>query len=212
MSEITSDLPNYLEVFLASNNDLIKARTIPHEDIPSDALIVKSLVWTYQRVNPVLVVLDLRSSVDKTKLAKYLNLHTKHMRMATPELVLDVTGQTVGNVSPIGHKQAVRTIVDESLLRAYGIDQSSVTTVEAQSTLSDVICYGGGGSTGRELQISLGELLAVSKAEIADVSAASPAAAAGSAGSAGDAADGSAEEEGAVSAPISAPIEAAGTC
>jgi prolyl-tRNA editing enzyme YbaK/EbsC (Cys-tRNA(Pro) deacylase) len=204
MTEVSPDLPNYLEVFLAKNNDRIKAATIPHKDIPTDALIVKSLVWTYQRVNPVLVVLDLRSSVDKTKLAKYLNLHPRHMRMATPELVLDVTGQTVGNVSPIGHKQAVRTIVDESLLRACGVDQSTVTSGDTNARLSDVICYGGGGSTGRELRISLRELLAVSKAEIVDVSASTT-----TAEDAGDAADGS--SEGTVGTPISVPADAAGT-
>jgi prolyl-tRNA editing enzyme YbaK/EbsC (Cys-tRNA(Pro) deacylase) len=146
-------------------------------------------------VNPVLVVLDLRSSVDKTKLAKYLNTQPKHMRMATPELVIEVTGQTVGNVSPIGHKQAVRTIVDAALLRENGMSSADIG-----AEVSDVVCYGGGGSTGRELRIGLRELLAVSKAEIADVSVA--------VSTDGNTAESPTEP---VAAPISTPVDTAGT-
>lgn len=39
--------------------------------------------------------------------------------MARARLVKEVTGQTIGGVSPIGHPAPLRTIVDESL-RSYG--------------------------------------------------------------------------------------------
>eukprot|EP01032_Pedospumella_encystans_P022981 gene22981-26027_t len=78
--------------------------------------------------------------------------------MATPEQVLSTTGQEVGNVSPIGHREPVRTIVDESLL-----------TFAGTSLHSDFILYGGGGSSGFQLKLSLQDLLYYSKGEIADI-------------------------------------------
>lgn len=150
---------NHLAEFVRTQDANGSMQIVPNNEIPSNALIVKSLVWTYHKTNPVLIVLDLASSVDKAKLAKYLQLnHVKHLRMATPEQVLSTTGQEVGNVSPIGHREPVRTIVDESLL-----------TFAGTSLHSDLIMYGGGGSTGFELQLSLQDLLHYSKGEIADI-------------------------------------------
>ena len=130
----------------------------------------------------------------------------KHVRMASPELVYSVTGQRVGNVSPIGHKLAVRTIVDAKLLvkHNYYVDSSTVATTNADATSidtatmnidsitfnntattttnnnhtsttnptssNDIVCYGGGGSDGKELSIKLSDLLALSKAEVVDIS------------------------------------------
>ena len=150
---------NFLAEFVRTQDANCSIQIIPHNEIPSNALIVKSLVWTYHKTNPVLIVLDLASSVDKAKVAKYLQLnHVKHLRMATPEQVLSTTGQEVGNVSPIGHREPVRTIVDESLL-----------TFAGTSLHGDFIMYGGGGSTGFELKLSLQDLLHYSKGEIADI-------------------------------------------
>jgi prolyl-tRNA editing enzyme YbaK/EbsC (Cys-tRNA(Pro) deacylase) len=155
--------PNVLEQFLQVPGAPSSAHVVPREKVPAGSLIVKSLVWTYQKINPVLVVLSLDASVDKTKLAAHLKVSgPKHVRMATSEQVFSTTGQTVGNVSPIGHAKRVRTIVDEALVAQY-----------LNSEGSDVTCYGGGGSIGMELAISLRELLAASKAEIADVSGSS---------------------------------------
>ena len=153
---------------------------VDRDDVPVDALIVKSLLWVYQKKNPILLVLALSDVVDKNKVANHLQLSgssaIKQLKMASPDVVLSVTGQTVGNVSPIGHKQPVRTIVDEALLVRYNIDTNSkdkddiVETGAGAAAGNDVMCYGGGGSTGKELAISLKELLRVSKAEIAPIS------------------------------------------
>ena len=139
------------------------------------------------------------------KLANFLDMKSiKHVRMASPELVYSVTGQRVGNVSPIGHKLAVRTIVDAKLLvkHNYYVDSSTVATTNADTTSidtatmnidsitvnntatnnhttttttttssnNDIVCYGGGGSDGKELSIKLSDLLALSKAEVVDIS------------------------------------------
>lgn len=154
----TESSPNVLEQYLKGGLTS-SARIVARENVPPGSLTVKSLVWTYQRVNPVLVVLPLDSSVDKAKLAQYLKVSgPKHIRMASSDLVFSTTGQTVVNVSPIGHIQPVRTIVDASLVAQYLAED-----------VSDVTCYGGGGSTGMELEISLRELLTLANAEVADV-------------------------------------------
>jgi len=155
----STDSANNLADFVNKQDTSNSIQIVSHNEIPSDALIVKSLVWTYHKTNPVLIVLDLASSVDKAKLAKYLQLnHVKHLRMATPEQVLSTTGQEVGNVSPIGHKEPVRTIVDESLL-----------TLAGSTPHANFIMYGGGGSTGFELELSLQDLLQYSKGEVVDI-------------------------------------------
>jgi prolyl-tRNA editing enzyme YbaK/EbsC (Cys-tRNA(Pro) deacylase) len=162
MSSFVS-VPNVLEQYLQLSDAPSSARVVPREEVPAGSLIVKSLVWMYQKINPVLVVLSLDASVDKTKLAAHLRVSgPKHVRMATSEQVFSTTGQTVGNVSPVGHAKPVRTIVDVALVAQYLTKEDS-----------DVTCYGGGGSTGVELAISLRELLAASNAEVADVSASS---------------------------------------
>jgi prolyl-tRNA editing enzyme YbaK/EbsC (Cys-tRNA(Pro) deacylase) len=75
------------------------------------------------------------------------------LRTATSEQVFSATGQTVGNVSPVGHATPLRTIVDVALVAQYLTNEES-----------DAMCYGGGGSTGVELAISLHELLGASNA------------------------------------------------
>lgn len=175
---IASEEPNYLTEYLSKLGKDTSACVVPREAVPTNALIVKSLLWTYQKQFPVLLVLSLADTVDKPKLAKYLqtNGSSKQMRMATPALVLEVTGQTVGNVSPLGHKQTVRTIVDEALIQRYNIDltapwDASQLSAQADGALcNDVMCYGGGGSNGMELQISLRELLYWSAAEVGPIS------------------------------------------
>ena len=201
---------NYLELYLNKlqhKDHLHSVKIVNRDDVPENSQIVKSLVWTYLKTNPILLILSLDSSVDKVKLANYLDMKSiKHVRMASPELVYSVTGQRVGNVSPIGHKLAVRTIVDAKLLvkHNYYVDSSTVATTNADATSidtatmnidsitfnntattttnnnhtsttnptssNDIVCYGGGGSDGKELSIKLSDLLALSKAEVVDIS------------------------------------------
>ena len=132
------------------------AKLVRKEDIPLNSVIVKSLLWTWHKVHYVLIVLPLDKTVDIKKLAIYLQLSgPKHVRLASTELVFSVTGQRVGNVSPIGHKQTIRTIIDSSLI---------------QDNNLNTICYGGAGDEQHELAISIQELLRFSHIEVADIS------------------------------------------
>ena len=76
--------------------------------------IVKSLLFkTDNTYSLFLVAGDKKVSLNKIK--KTLNL--KNMCMASAEEVKNVTGYTIGGVSPVGHLNKIDTFVDVSLER-----------------------------------------------------------------------------------------------
>ena len=76
--------------------------------------IVKSLLFRNER-NFLLCLVsgDKRCSLNKLK--KIFN--SKDLSMASPDEVKDQTGYTIGGVSPVGHKNKLEILVDESLNR-----------------------------------------------------------------------------------------------
>ena len=76
--------------------------------------IVKSLLFkTGDTYTLCLVAGDKKVSLNKTK--KILNI--KDVSMASAENVKDITGFTIGGVSPIGHLNDLSVIIDNSLER-----------------------------------------------------------------------------------------------
>ena len=76
--------------------------------------IVKSLLFrTEGNFFLCLVSGDKRCSLNKLK--KIFN--SKDLSMASPDEVKDQTGYTIGGVSPVGHKNKLEILVDESLNR-----------------------------------------------------------------------------------------------
>lgn len=142
-----------LDEHIRSNH--LQAAVVHRDTLPHDAIIVKTLLWLCDNV-PVALVLHLPTIVDKSKLSKYMN--AKKVKMLSREQAENISGQRVGSISPLGHRRPIRTLVDLGLVTAVcGNDWSSVV-------------YGGGGAEGMELQISLGELVRGSRAEITDFS------------------------------------------
>lgn len=74
--------------------------------------IANSLVFMADD-QPLLVMTSGAHRVDRKKLARRLD-RTK-IRQATPEQVLEATGQRVGGVSPVGHPAPIETIIDPHL-------------------------------------------------------------------------------------------------
>jgi len=74
--------------------------------------IANSLVFLADD-EPLLVMTSGAHRVDTAALAARIGV--RRIRRATPEQVLEATGQRVGGVSPTGHPAPLRTIVDESL-------------------------------------------------------------------------------------------------
>jgi len=76
--------------------------------------IVKSLLLkTENTFTLCLIAGDKKASLNKIK--KELNI--KDVSMATAEEVKDITGFTIGGVSPIGHLNKINILIDNSLKR-----------------------------------------------------------------------------------------------
>ena len=76
--------------------------------------IVKSLLFrNEENFFLCLVSGDKRCSLNKLK--KIFN--SKDLSMASPDEVKDQTGYTIGGVSPVGHKNKLEILIDESLNR-----------------------------------------------------------------------------------------------
>lgn len=78
--------------------------------------IVKSLVFLADGV-PLLVLVAGDRRADIKRLRALLGLSKRRLRIARPEEVAALTGFEVGGVPPIGHPQAIRTLVDSALGR-----------------------------------------------------------------------------------------------
>ena len=76
------------------------------------AAITNSLVFNLEGA-PLLILASGAAKVDVHKVAEQLG--TGRIRRASPEFVLEHTGQEVGGVAPVGHPEKLRTLLDESL-------------------------------------------------------------------------------------------------
>lgn len=76
--------------------------------------IAKSLVFRAKESGiPVLVVASGANRVDEAKVGALLG---EAIGRAKPEFVREVTGYAIGGIPPVGHAQALATLVDEDLL------------------------------------------------------------------------------------------------
>lgn len=76
------------------------------------AAITNSLVFDVEGA-PLLILASGAARVDVGKVAGQLG--AGKIRRASPEFVLEHTGQEVGGVAPVGHPEKIRTLLDESL-------------------------------------------------------------------------------------------------
>jgi prolyl-tRNA editing enzyme YbaK/EbsC (Cys-tRNA(Pro) deacylase) len=74
--------------------------------------IAKSLVFVADGV-PVLVVLRGSDRLDPGRLAHYLG--AARARRADADTVREATGFPIGGVSPVGHKDGLRVVIDQAL-------------------------------------------------------------------------------------------------
>ncbi len=78
--------------------------------------IVKTVVFMVQG-EPMLVIASGTAKVDTRALARHLGVSRKRIRIARPDEVLAATGYPVGAVPPLGHRQPLPTLLDESVLQ-----------------------------------------------------------------------------------------------
>ena len=76
--------------------------------------IIKSLLFKTEKTFTLcLVAGDKKASLNKIK----KTLKIKDASMASAESVKDITGFSIGGVSPIGHLNEIRILIDKSLMR-----------------------------------------------------------------------------------------------
>lgn len=149
-----------LEQFIQARH--IEATILPmkgHTPTVSDAArelnvstdqIIKSLVFM-NADTPLLVITNGLARIDRRKLADHLGVGRKKVKFASADRALSITGFVVGSMPPFGHREALRTLVDP--------------TVMAMETI-----YGGGGDIDAMMRLTPGELLRVTGAEVQDLS------------------------------------------
>ncbi len=109
------DASNKVMVLDSSARTALEAAESLNTDVGS---IVKSLLFKSEN-NFILCLVsgDKRCSLNKLKKIKQL----KNISMANPQSVKEVTGFTIGGVSPIGHLKEVEIFIDNNLKRFQNI-------------------------------------------------------------------------------------------
>jgi prolyl-tRNA editing enzyme YbaK/EbsC (Cys-tRNA(Pro) deacylase) len=141
--------------------DLGDTRTVP---LAAEALgvrpeqIIKSLLFLVklperkESLQPVLVIVGGDCRVDYRAIGARFGVSRKKVRMASAEVVLEVTGYPAGGVPPFGHRTPIPVMVDAALLAGQAAEDATV--------------YGGGGDEGTMLEVTVAELLRVLHPEV----------------------------------------------
>jgi len=108
--------------------------------------IIKSVLFMADE-EPVLVLATGTARIAWKRLADYLGISRKKLRMANATQVLEITGYVIGSVSPIGQRHKLRTIVEATI-----------------PTLETVLA--GGGELNALLKLETAELLRVVQGEV----------------------------------------------
>jgi prolyl-tRNA editing enzyme YbaK/EbsC (Cys-tRNA(Pro) deacylase) len=93
--------------------------------------------------------------IDRKKLGAALGVGRRKVKFADPDQALAVTGFAVGAMPPVGHRQALRTLVDKGVL------------------LHETV-YGGGGGGDTMMRLATAELVDFTGAEVVDLAAPPP--------------------------------------
>ncbi len=125
--------------------------------------IIKTLLFLVDRpdaantsAQPVIVISNGESRVNKKIIARHLGVGGKRVKLASPEIVLAVLGFPAGGVPPFGYHSSLPVIVD--------------TAVVALKERFGGQIFGGGGDAHTMMELSVGELLRVLQPEIVPVS------------------------------------------
>jgi prolyl-tRNA editing enzyme YbaK/EbsC (Cys-tRNA(Pro) deacylase) len=125
--------------------------------------IIKTLLFLIERPGvereaptPIIVISHGERRVDRRLLAAYFGVSHGRVRLAAPEVVLNLLGYPAGGVPPFGHRVKLPTILDASL-------------VAIASRYAGVF-FGGGGDDHTMLKLAIGELIRVVSPEIMAVS------------------------------------------
>jgi prolyl-tRNA editing enzyme YbaK/EbsC (Cys-tRNA(Pro) deacylase) len=108
----------------------------------SVAQIAKSLVFRAASGVPVLVIASGANRVDEAKVSTLIG---ESIGRADPAFVRDCTGYAIGGIPPLGHTNALKTLIDRDLLE-YNVIYAAGGTPHAMFPLlpSDLVRIAGG--------------------------------------------------------------------
>jgi len=125
--------------------------------------IIKTLLFLIEQpgepernIQPVVVISNGESRVDKGPLADHFGVGKKRVKLAPAEVVLELLGYPAGGVPPIGHRTKLPVIMDASILAT------------AQRTGKPF--YGGGGDDRTMMEIRVEELREITQGLVMPVS------------------------------------------
>jgi len=111
--------------------------------------IVKSVLFTIGTMN-ILAISRGTKFIEQRAIAARLGVGRKRVRLAKPEIVLEVTGYPVGTVPPFGHQDLLQVLIDPGVLEPESI-------------------FAGGGANNAMLQLYPKDILTITNAEIIDL-------------------------------------------
>jgi prolyl-tRNA editing enzyme YbaK/EbsC (Cys-tRNA(Pro) deacylase) len=111
--------------------------------------IIKSILFMVNG-QAVLAVACGKSSIERRAIADLYGVGKKQVKLATPEMVLDISGYEVGAMPPFGHRQTLTTLIDKRVL-----DSSE--------------SYAGGGAENALVRLNPQEILRVTDARVLDI-------------------------------------------
>ena len=77
--------------------------------------IIKSILFMVDG-QPVLVIACGKSTIDRRAIADLYGVGKKRVKLATPEMVLEISGYEVGAMPPFGHRIPLSTLIDRNVL------------------------------------------------------------------------------------------------
>jgi Cys-tRNA(Pro) deacylase len=111
--------------------------------------VIKSLIFLVDG-EPILVIANGTSKVDRRKIARHFAVGHKKVKFASTEQALEITGYVVGSMPPFGHQRRLATYIDRQIM-----DLSVV--------------FGGGGDMHAMIKLTPDELRTSCQGQVLDV-------------------------------------------
>lgn len=111
--------------------------------------IIKSILFIVED-QPVLAIACGLSVIGRRPIADLYQVGKKRVKLASPELVLEVSGYEVGAMPPFGHKQRLNTLMDH---KVFDVPEA----------------YAGGGADNTLVRLDPQEILRITEAKVMDL-------------------------------------------
>jgi len=111
--------------------------------------IIKSILFIVDG-QPVLAIACGKSTIGRRPIADLYGVGKKRVKLATPEMVLAISGYEVGAMPPFGHRMPLRTLIDR---RVFEVPEA----------------YAGGGAENALVRLNPQDILRVTEARVLDL-------------------------------------------